>query len=134
MKHRTRHHSSTGGRRRRRRRGRGKVWNWIKNAARSVGSALKSSKVLSTVAPTVLGAVPGLAPYAGAAADAIKQAGYGRRRRTGRMPAALAAYWAKKRGGRRRRHRRRGRGMPVSLGTQAMSTYPWQTSSANLRL
>ena len=136
---------SRGGRRRRRRvgrRGRGKAWDWIKGAAGKVNNFLKGSKILSRVAPTVMGAIPGASKYSGVVSGALNQLGYGRRRgsRKGKMPPALAAYWAKRRGGRRRRagskrrgRSRRGRGMPVSLGTAAMSTYPYQTSFARVR-
>lgn len=120
---------------RRRRVGRGKVWDWIKGAAGKVNKFLKDTKIISKVAPAIAGAVPGMGgKVASMIGSAASQAGYGRRRRrrTGKMPAALAAYWAKKRGGSRRR--RTGRGMPVSFGVTPASTYPHQTPYARVRM
>jgi hypothetical protein len=127
---------------RRSRRGRGKAWDWIKGAAGKVSNFLKKTKVLSSIAPAVLGAIPGAGGVAGnLAKSAITQLGYGRRRRgrKGKIPPGLAAYMAKKQAGGRRRSRsrsrsRRGRGMPVSLGVAAMNTYPYQTSFARVRV
>ncbi len=88
-------------RRPRRVRGEGKVGDWFKGAARSVGNFFTKNKVLSTIAGPVLSAIPGLAPYAGVATQGLKLAGLGKRRRApvrrirgGAVPIGISAAYA----------------------------------------
>lgn len=68
--------------RRRHRRGRGKVGDWLKNAAKKVGGFLKKTQLVSKLAPVVSGALPGVAGKAvTAVGDYARSQGYGRRRR-----------------------------------------------------
>lgn len=130
MKHRRSHSRSgrsksrVGGRRRyrHRRAGRGKLGDWIRNAAGKVKGFLQKTKLISKVAPVIAGAVPGLGgTIAGKIGSIAAAHGYGRRRRRGSR---------KGNGMRRFRSRHRGRGYTPGMGLVNPTTYPIATSTA----
>jgi len=124
----------SGGRRRRRRMGRGKAWDWIKGAAGKVNNFLKSSKLVSKLAPVAASMLPGQAGNLATKVGTFAAShGYGRRRRRrhGRGPYnfGVPPFSAGRGFGGRRRRRRFGRGTP-GMGMTDPTTYPISTSLA----
>jgi len=79
-------------RRMRGRRGRGKVWNWLKKAGKSVNHWLKKTHALSKAGDFLIkqGLVPPqYAPQATMAIKAAKLAGYGKKKKTRRYGSGL---------------------------------------------
>jgi hypothetical protein len=132
-----------GAKRRHRKTGRG-LGSWLKGAAGKVNNFLKSSKIISKVAPVLGGILPGqagnIANKIGAFAGTH---GYGKRRsrKTGRGPyrldlppfsagrgAGMKSHRRVRRGGARSRSRH-GRGTP-GMGMTIPTTYPISTSVA----
>lgn len=123
----------------RRRTGRG-LGSWLKGAAGKVNNFLKSSKIVSRVAPILADVLPGTAGnIAGKVGQFASSHGYGRKRRgrgrksrkTGRGPYRhdLPPFSAG-RGYTRSRSRRHGRGATPGMGMSDPTTYPIATSIA----
>lgn len=118
-----------------RRRGRG-IGDWLKNAAGKVNNFLKSSKIVSRVAPILGDVLPGAAgQIANKVGSFAASHGYGRKRGRGPYRMDLPPFSAGRgrksyrRTGRGRTRSRRGRGTP-GMGITNPTTYPIATSTA----
>lgn len=136
------HKAKVGGAKRRSRRGRG-LGSWLKGAAGKVNNFLKSSKIISKVAPVLGSVLPGTAgTIASKIGSFAGSHGYGKRRsrKTGRGPyrmdlppfsagRGMKSHRRVRHGGARSRSRR-GRGATPGMGMTIPTTYPISTSTA----
>lgn len=127
-----------GAKKRHRKHGRG-LGSWLKGAAGKVNNFLKSSKIISKVAPVLGGILPGAAgTIASKIGSFAGSHGYGRKRRNrkhGKGPYRMdlppfSAGRGKTTSHRRSRSSRHGRGGTPGMGATVSTTYPISTSVA----